>query len=388
MALADSGRAIGAVSRLLRDHLIRRGFEVAIGKPENEDSVNDDPKLNLFLYETAFDPHLRNQPLHEGETPPLWLVLKFLLTAFAAGKNSDTESAHDLLGRGLAALHQLHYLPLDAPVPPDVRLALEHNPEPLKITFDESNAEIVSKVMQGTDERYRLSVAFQVRPVLIVPGGLPRGALLVGVDYTTAPETVIGRDGVQLGVIPTLGPRLARLEPDRFEAGAALSVFGDDLSGDLEVMLGGVRLIVTQAAPGRMAVTAEGSPGTPIASGTALSAGELPLLVRRRLSPTRTRSSNLLVARLLPTVTDATVAGTNLDIAGTLLGGVNDDVVALLCRESDGATVRLFDTFTHAADQKTLVVTNAFTGIAPGAYRLILRVNDQQARASPRVVLP
>ncbi|WP_257389435.1 DUF4255 domain-containing protein [Tahibacter caeni] len=388
MALADSGRAIGAVSRLLRDHLIRRGFEVAIGKPENEDSVNDDPKLNLFLYETAFDPHLRNQPLRDGETPPLWLVLKFLLTAFAAGKNSDTEGAHDLLGRGLSALHELHYLPLDPLVPADVRLALEHNPEPLKLTFDESNAELVSKVMQGAEERYRLSVAFQVRPVLIVPGNLPRGALLVGVDYTTAPETVIGRDGVQLGVIPTLGARLARLEPDRFEPGAALTLFGDDLSGDLEVLLGDVRLTVLQAAPDRLTVTAEGSPGTPVASGATLSAGELPLLVRRRLSPTRTRSSNLLVARLLPTVTNVALAGANLDVTGTLLGTADDDVVALLCRESDGASVRLFDTFVHAADQKTLTVTNAVSGLAAGAYRLLLRVNNQQARSSPRVVLP
>lgn len=35
MALADSGRAIGAVTRPLRDHLIRRGFLVTIGKPED-----------------------------------------------------------------------------------------------------------------------------------------------------------------------------------------------------------------------------------------------------------------------------------------------------------------------------------------------------------------
>ena len=38
--------------------------------------------------------------------------------------------------------------------------------------------------MQGTDERYRLSVAFQVRPVMIVPAAEPHAALLVGIDYT------------------------------------------------------------------------------------------------------------------------------------------------------------------------------------------------------------
>jgi hypothetical protein len=50
-----------------------------------------------------------------------------------------------------------------------VRAALQDNPEPLKLSFDETTAELISKIMAGTDERYRLSMAFQVRPVMIVP---------------------------------------------------------------------------------------------------------------------------------------------------------------------------------------------------------------------------
>ena len=84
----------------------------------------------------------------------------------------------------MSALHELSFLRLDPLVAPDVRLALENNPEPLKLTFDESSAELLSKIMQGTDERYRLSVAFQVRPVMIVPGSRRASSLLVGVDYT------------------------------------------------------------------------------------------------------------------------------------------------------------------------------------------------------------
>ena len=60
MALADSGRAIGAVTRLLREHLVRRGFAVSIGKPEDAADTNTTAKLNLFLYETTFDASLRN----------------------------------------------------------------------------------------------------------------------------------------------------------------------------------------------------------------------------------------------------------------------------------------------------------------------------------------
>lgn len=389
MALADSGRAIGAVTRLLQDHLIRRGFEVSIGKPEDAAGNDTNAKLNLFLYETVLDAHLRNLSLREGEPPPLWLVLKFLLTAFDREESSDTAAAHDLLGRGMSAIHELNYLRLDALVAPDVQLALEHNPEPLKLSFDESNADLLSKIMQGSDERYRLSVAFQVRPVMIVPGALPRSSLLVGVDYSSVPETLIGRDGVQIEVAPSLGPRLHRVEPDRFEAGATLTLHGDDVGGSaLEVVLGDVVLHVIERHAGRLVVSAEGSSGTPIASGTTLSAGEMPLVVRRRLSPTRARSSNLLLARLLPTLTGATLVAGHLELQGLLLGGDTDDVVVSFYRESDGSTAHLFDTVTTAADQRTLALPGAGAAVPAGTYRVILRVNNQQAKASPRVVVP
>jgi hypothetical protein len=386
MSLADSGRAIGAVTRLLQDHLIRRGFDVSVGKPEDAASNDTTPKLNLFLYETAFDPALRNHPLRDGEPAPLWLVLKYLLTAFDSGESSDTAAAHDLLGRGISALHELNYLRLDPLVALPVRLALEHNPEPLKLSFDESGVDLLSKIMQGTDERYRMSVAFQVRPVMIVPGVLPRSALLVGVDYTTAPETIIGRDGVHIDVIPSLGATLQRVEPDRFEAGEALVVFGDDIAGrDVEVVLGDVVLQVVERRVDRLVVTAEGAAGAPIASGTTLSAGEIPLVARRRLSPTRVRSSNLLAARLLPTLFSAAVVGGDLVLGGVLLGSDADDVIVVLIRDTDGRSVHLFDTFTTSADQQTLTIAGAAAAVPAGAYRVVLRVNNQQAKASPRV---
>jgi len=389
MALADSGTAIGAVTRLLQDHLIRRGFTVSIGTPEDAAKNDTAAKLNLFLYEAAFDPHLRNQPLRDGESPPLWLVLKFLLTAFDADENSDTAAAHDMLGRGMSALQELSFLRLDPLVALNVRLALEHNPEPLKLTFDDANADLLSKLMQGPDERYRLSVAFQLRPVMIVPADIPRGTLLVGVDYTTAPETIIGPDGVQIDVIPSMGARLDSVEPDRFEAGATLTLTGDDLSAiEMEVVLGNVMLTIVDRQPGRLTVTAEGSPGTPIAGGTTLSAGEMPLVVRRRLSPTHTRSSNLLAARLLPTVTGASIVAGNLQVQGHLLGNATDDIIVLFYRATDGVTVRMFDTVATVANQQTLTVAGAAAAVPAGTYRVILRVNNQQARSSPSVVVP
>lgn len=384
MALADSGTAIGAVTRLLREHLIRRGFEATIGKPEVAAGTDTNAKLNLFLYEVGFDPQLRNLSLHDGAAPPLWLVLKYLLTAFDAGESSDTAAAHELLGRGASALHELNFLRLDPLVDPAVRRALEHNPEPLKLSFDEANPDLLSKLMQGAEERYRLSLAFQLRPVMIVPDRLPRSALLVGVDYETTPDTVIGREGVRINVAPSVGARLERVEPERFEAGATLRLYGEDLDDSrIEAVLGEVALEILERSPDRIVALAEGSPGTPIADGAVLSAGTLPLSLRRRLSPARTLSMDLLGVRLLPTLAGASIAGTDLHLNGRLLGREGDDILALLVRAADGATVRRYDTFSTAPDQKTLAVTGATAAVPSGSYRVILRVNEQQALSSP-----
>lgn len=388
MALGDSLRAIGAVTRLLQGRLMDAGFDVSVGKPEDAAAHNTDAKLNLFLYETVLDPHLRNVSIRDGEAPPLWLVLKYLLTAFDINESSDTAAAHELLGGGMAALQRMSYLTLAPPLDAAVRLALENNPEPLKITFDESSAELLSKIMQGTDERYRLSVAFQVRPVMIVPDSLPRNALLVGVDYTTVPVTIIGQEGVQIDVIPSMGAVLERVEPERFEAGETIRIYGRDFGGDIEVVLGGVELTLDERHVDHLVVTAEGSPGAPIAAGTALSAGEAPLLVRRQLSPTRTRSSNMLTARLLPTVASGSFVAGDLRLQGFLLGDDTDDVMVIMLRTADGVAVRRFDTVVTAANQQTLIVAGAQAALATGSYRAILLVNNQQAKASPLVVVP
>jgi hypothetical protein len=393
MAAADTDRSIGAVTRLLRDHLIRRGFEVSVGKPEEAAQANTNAKLNLFLYEVGFDPNLRNVELRRGDPPPLWLILKYLLTAFDAAEISDSADAHELLGRGIGALHELSLLRLVPPVIPSVQAALQDNPEALKLSFDETTAELISKIMQGTDERYRLSMAFQVRPVMIVPPTPGNSTLLVGIDYSTAPQTVIGEDGVAIDVIPSMGPALARVEPAAFEAGASIELFGDDLHGaNIEVALGDQQLTIVERRPDRLRVTVEGTPPAPIADGSTLSPGEHALVVRRRLSPTRVRSSNVLVAKLLPTVTSAALVGGGVQVAGALLGRGpsqpdTDDVVVALFR--DGRTARLFDVVADASNQNLLTVPGVVAAnLAAGEYQVIVKVNNQQARVSPSVVLP
>src|SRR5262245_35526119 len=105
MSLADTSNAIGAVTDALNERLTHRtGKTVIVGRLDQASGNGE--HLNLFLYEIAFDPHLKNTPLNEGEKPPVWLVLKYLLTAFENTKDSDSPKAHEILGSAIRAIYQ------------------------------------------------------------------------------------------------------------------------------------------------------------------------------------------------------------------------------------------------------------------------------------------
>lgn len=400
MALANTSQAIGAVTRLIVDHLNRRtSLPVNVGRPEDSADVNL-PTVNLFLYETVFDPSLKNHPLSEGQRPPLWLTLKYLLTGFDGAGNSDSADAHDVLGQGLSALQELTFLGLDGAVAGPVRNALEDNPEPLKITFDECTVDLVNKITQASDDEYRLSVAFQVRPVMIVPPERPSFNLLVGVNYTTAPIG-LSEAPVGLDVIASLGPQLTGIEPSKFAIGDEFEITGNDLHlSNLQCFLGPVELGIVAQFPDRLRVRVE----TMLQSGTYLSAGEHPIVIKQYLPATgRSRASNIVVGRLQPTVTNAAVGAVAVDannhvdcsvtVDGFLLGRNEDAILVALYR--DGSVAHLFDVvkpLPAPADppdnqqQFTLVIAPA-ARVLPGPYQLIVIVNGQQARQSPAVAL-
>jgi hypothetical protein len=398
MALADTGKAIGKVTELLLQHLlVRTSLTVTVGRPEPPAGGAGgaaNPRLNLFLYEIQFDPTLKNLSLDDGQQPPLWLVLRYLLTSFDTGGNSDSVEAQENMGLGLRALQEVAFLPLDTiALPPGIQAALKDNPEPLKVTFDPTSSELLARLMQSSEQKYRLSVGFQVRPVMIASGDLPDYSLLVGIDYTTTPPTVVGQGGVNLPIIPSLGPVIERVEPERFEPGATLTLYGNDLHlSGLSVRLGAAVLGVTGQRPDRLTCVVNGA----IPGGVVVSAGSLPLSVAMVLPGGKTRSSNLLAATLQPVLLTVATAGLHavtgniagdLILTGTLLGRDSDDIFVALYR--DGGVVALFDgPFAHTPDQTGLTLTIPDTrAVPPGAYRVILRVNGQQARSSPEVNL-
>ena len=403
MALADSNRAIGAVTRLLIDHIGRRtSLNITARHPRAAAASDSNPKLNLFLFETTYDPTLKNFSLTNGDPAPLWLVLRYALTAFDTDGASDTADAHELIGRGLAALYDVNFLRLDGSVAVNVLRPLENNPELLKLTFDDATPDLVSKLMQGPDETYRFSISFQVRPVMIVPAEPPRYNQLVGVNYEPTPNAIIGRDGVGIVVLPSLGPTLDELDPDSFAASAVdadaplVELRGGDLHlSNLECLLGNTSVPIVAQRPDRLTVRI----GATVASGRTIAAGDHPIAVRQLLPTGRYRSSNLLTAKLRPTVTSIvpafvvnagvppTVTG-NLTFTGNLLGRDVDDVRVAFAQ--NGTVVRMVDVTAPAVtDQTSLTV--ALPGgtdiLTAGTYLVFLVVNGVQATNSPTVVL-
>ncbi len=400
MALAETGKAIRAVTDAIADRLkTQTGLFCSSVRPGPDANLGG-TRLNIFLYEAQVDPSLKNVPLDDGARPPLWLVLKYLLTAFDTDNESDTAEAHEYLGQGMRALDEMSILPLSSTL--NNLDALTDNPEDLKISIDDANAELISKVMQGPDEKYRMSVAFQVRPVMIVGAGPPSHSLLVGVNYTTTPATLVGEAAIRTPVIPSLGPSITEVSPAAFELGSTVTILGTDLHlSNLSVTLGPVELPVTMQQPDRLQFVVRED----IANGSTISAGSLPLSVGQLLPTGRVRASNVLIGNLIPNVTSVAVSGpvqhsggptppmgwsyATIDVTGKLLGTDDDDSYLTLFR---GASVGLIDNSTDTSPagapqtQRQFVMKKA-DAVPPGPYLAIYRVNRQQSVQSPEVDL-
>jgi hypothetical protein len=453
MTLSDTGKAIGVVAELLKtslqDTLQNEGVDVIVnvGRPEPP-TTKDHASLNLFLYESQFDPNLKNVPLDEGQKPPLWLVLKFLLTAFDEAAESDTSKALEYLGEGIRVLQGLNFLSPSSSSPS--YKALKDNPESLKITFNEISYDLLSKIMQGSTEKYRYSVGFEIRPVMIATGEPPSYELLVGVDYTK--NAAIREDtGIEIDVFSSIGPSITSISPLKFEAilspsppppepnlGSILNITGNNLDiSDLTVQLGSVELPIISQKVNKIECRVDGN----IRGGKIISAGSQPISVIQTLPNNRRRSSNVLIGNLLPSlqsvsyskdVSDPNNILGNLILTGILLGTDQDDVFVALYQV--GKIVKLLTNFTDVTGtraafvngpviitQGSNVISATFTddaanGLNSGAeltnftdasvlqgtqtgiifsfkssdvplgkYRIILVVNGQQAKNSPEV---
>lgn len=411
MSLVETAKAIRKVTDLLcfnLENLLKNeyGIELNVKAGRPEPVVLDDYKkrLNLFLFEASFDPSLKNVTIQEGFPEPLWLVLHFLLTAYDDGGDSDTPQSYEYLGEGIRGLQQLNFLKLSA----SAMAALSDNPEPLKITFNHASSELLSKLMQGSDEKYRFSMAFEVRPVMIATTQPPAGTLLVGIDYgKTPPQPIIKKEkGVHIPVLPSMGPEITGVSPVKFEVNDTITITGNYFSlAGCSVLLGAAELEIADLTRDRLQVKVNGA----VAAGTGISAGSLPLKVREQIGSGRFRSSALWAGSLLPTLDSAVIdAGTlaleahpfeagkqvievDLTLTGKLLGTDKDDIIISFYKDGKVQhfveVVGVDPTDPPPIQTQLKVEITKDHKIFPGIYRLILTVNGQQAKSSPQLDL-
>jgi hypothetical protein len=381
MALVDTHDAIGAVTKLIADQLytLTGGLSIGVGQPSE---VGDLDHLNLYLYHATFDPVMKNTPLDKGQEPPLWLVLKYLITGYDGGKSGTCEALKNL-GKALQALREMSFLNLLENTESYVLPALIDNPEELKLTFDELSIDVLSKIMQGPDDKYRFSMGFQVRPVMISFSGLPSYNLLVGIDYTK--DKVIGEEGVQVDVLPSFGPRIFKVLPHMFEYNGGITIRGEGFDpGNNSVALGNKP--ITMDIPGSRKdelICTVDPPG--------LSAGSYGMQVIHHLPNNRRRAGNMVVCHLLPSVSDARFENNRLRTGGTLLGREYDDIFLALYR--GGRVIHLFTEFDEFAGETIQTGQTSLTVPLPPDLqletgdRVIVRVNGQQARQSPEITI-
>ncbi len=379
MSLAASSEAIGAVSDLLKVQLAARTgvSAVAVGRPEDASKAAlSGASFNLFLYRVAIDGSLRNRPLDVGQAPPVWLVLHYLLTAFD-GADSDTINAHKLLSRGMLALNAMSVL---RPDPANAILA--SNPDPLRLSFDEADVETLSKIMQGSDEKYRLSAAFQIRPVMLASTDAPPAYALpvktIGLPLPP-PQMYQGAS-----VLPGMGAQLSALEPERFSAGQTIIVRGTDLAGYDQIIIGATSYPATVLPDASLSAT--------IALADPIAAASYPLCVARTLPDGHTLRSNALSAHLVPLLTSVGLGGPLTNVMGALsgsfivhgsqLGGPDGSIYAALYLHGK-AQLLLEPQAGGSATTLTFVVSDRQALAPDPGYRVILRVNGEQAQESP-----
>jgi Flp pilus assembly pilin Flp len=380
MSLAASSEAIGAVSELLKVQLAARtGINaVAVGRPEDASkaaAAGAGSSFNLFLYRIGIDGNLRNHPLDAGQAPPVWLVLHYLLTAFD-GPESDSTVAHKLLSRGMVALNALSVIRPDAS-----NTVLASNPDPLRLTFDEADVELLSKIMQGSDEKYRVSAAFQVRPVMLAATDAPPDyALPVRTIGKPLPPPLLYEGAL---VLPSLGAQVSAIEPERFSAGQKIILRGTDLAGYDQIMLGASTYAATSTEDGALATT------IPLAD--TITAGTYPACVAR-VAAGHTLCSNAVAGHLLPRIVAVALAGPLNNVLGKLsgsftvngsqLGGPDAAIYAAFYLHGK-AQLLIEPQPGGSATTLTFAVSDTQALLPDPNYRVILRVNGEQALDSP-----
>ena len=162
MALGDL-TIIGDVTRTLGDLLSE--LDVTFLSPAALDSASNESfkRVNLYLYQVQENPDTKNQRWitradGKQQYPPLALNLHYLLTPYA----SDPLSAHDVLTSAVKALYEKSIIR-----GADLRDSLRLSVEQLAVVLCPLGLEDLTRIWNALQKPYRLSVAYEVRIVLV-----------------------------------------------------------------------------------------------------------------------------------------------------------------------------------------------------------------------------
>ena len=264
----STGQAIEAVTLTVRNLLSTVTNNVTVRPPDRAREGQDNgAQLNVFLYEVAHNPALRNfEPPTQaqggsGLQAPLALGLRYLVTAYSDDPNRAAD--HDLLGRAMQQLHEhpvLSRTRLEGVLgAANVHLQLER----VRFTPIQLSSEEVSKLWTSFQTNYRLSVAYEASVVLIdnPTGVAPLPVLKRGRD----PLDEHGDDEgprVAVGGPPTITNAFVEAWRGRpgvpARTGDRIVVEGQDLGGDVvEVLLHHDRLVDPVVVAAEPASTAD-----------------------------------------------------------------------------------------------------------------------------------
>jgi hypothetical protein len=222
--------------------------------PDKARQSEDTNQLNLFLYQTAINPVLRNMDAigrtAPGETgsPPLALNLYYLLTAY--GRNFDDILGHRVLGRAMSILHDRALL-MGADIEAALPLAdLGQQIERVRITPHTLGGEELSKLWAIFQAPYRITTAYQVSVVLIDSARPSRTPLpVLQRNLRVRPTIVPPFPTLEHVVLPRVAQPSARIGfPPGPIVGDTLLLTGHDLAGDQATVTFAHRLLPEPSA--------------------------------------------------------------------------------------------------------------------------------------------
>jgi hypothetical protein len=200
--------------------------------PPDDDRVNQNDGVNLFLYRVSANPFVNNMDWRGDRSnpngsrrAPLSLTLHYLLTAYAKKADAaamDDVTAHHLLGNAMAILHEYPVLneirdsDFDAGQDTQFAAELRNSFEKIKLSLVPTTMEELSKIWTGVSKAYRLSVAYDVSLVQIAP---------IAPAAPPAPPV----QGVSIGVATRGAPFIESLVPAAGASGTRVSIKGSDL---------------------------------------------------------------------------------------------------------------------------------------------------------------